>query len=199
MSPLRILVPAVIACLQRVRVLSLGSVAGAFGNVELTLAWGKAQLQFNHTPGMSVRDVVDDVCDALSAAGDRGCLDSVLHQILAQELRYFNERDGKNLTWDQRPPRFLSDSDAGAYTQGQAEVLDVYRDDSQTQYYRPYDQPSIEVLIARARSLLPGTNYRDIDALIYDSLANGELSALSGAHVAVIGSVMPWSVFQSQK
>lgn len=172
--------------------LSLGSVAGAFGHTLVTLVWGESRLQLNHTPGVSVKDVADDVCDAFSAAGDSGCVDAALQQLLEQELRYFNERDGKNLTWEDRPPRFLHDESANAYTQGRAEVLDVYRDDSQTQYYRPYDAPSIDVLVARARSLLPGTNYRDIDALIYHALAKGELSALSGARVAVIGSVMPW-------
>jgi hypothetical protein len=154
--------------------------------------WGQTRLQLNHTPGVGAKDVADDACDTLAASDDSGCFIAVLDQLLAQELRYFNERDGKNLTWDERPLRFLSDAAAADYTQGQAELLDVYRDDSQTQYYRPYDEPSINVLIARARSLLPGTNYRDIDTLIYDALAKGELSAIKNARVAVIGSVVPW-------
>ena len=174
------------------RVLSLGSVAGAFGQTEVALKWGSLRLQLNHTPGMAVRDVADDVCDAFAAADDESCLQYVLDQLLLQELRYFNARDGKNLTWGERPPRFLRDDAAGEYTQGHAEVLDVYRDDSQTQYYRPYDEASINVLIGRARRLLPGTNYRDIDALIYDALVKGQVTGLKGARVAVIGSVMPW-------
>ena len=134
------------------------------------------------------------MCEVVAADDDEACVASLKDQILQQELHYFNLRDGKNLTWQQRPLRFLSDEAAVEYTQGVAEVLDMYRDDSQTQYYRPYDAASINVLINRAASLLPGTNYRDVDDLIYNALAKGELSCLKGAQVAVLGSVMPWSV-----
>jgi hypothetical protein len=179
---------------QRLRVLSLASAAGAFGQTELILVWGSARLQVNYTPGIGIKDAAEDVCDMLAADDDQACVASVKDQILQQELHYFNLRDGKNLTWQQRPLRFLSDEAAVEYTQGFAEVLDLYRDDSQTQYYRPYDAASINVLIHRAGSLLPGTNYRDVDDLIYNALAKGELNCLKGAQVAVIGSVMPWSV-----
>ena len=172
--------------------MSLASAAGAFGETEVTLEWGAAALRMNYTPGMGVKDTAEDVCYELGGGG--GCFDSLLEQLLQQELQFFNARDGKDLTWQQRPLRFLSEDAAAEYTHGHAEVLDVYRDDSQTQYYRPYDAASINVLIDRARDLLPGTNYRDIDALLYEALAKGQLHSLTGAHVAVIGSVMPWSV-----
>ena len=187
-----ILPRVVISLFQRLRVLSLASAAGAFGQTELILVWGSARLQVNYTPGVGIRDTAEDVCDVMAADDDEACVASLKEQILQQELHYFNLRDGKNLTWQQRPLRFLSDEAAVEYTQGVAEVLDVYRDDSQTQYYRPYDAASINVLINRAGNLLPGTNYRDVDALIYKALAKGELNCLKGAQVAVIGSVMPW-------
>ena len=118
--------------------------------------WGGARLQVNYTPGIGIKDAAEDVCDMLAADNDQACVAAVKDQILQQELHYFNLRDGKNLTWQQRPLRFLSDEAAVEYTQGFAEVLDLYRDDSQTQYYRPYDAASINVLIHRAGSLLPG-------------------------------------------
>ncbi len=177
--------------------LSRASAAGAFGQTELSLVWKTARLHVNYTPGIGIKDTAEDICDEEMAARDDealACIASVKDQILLQELQYFNARDGKNLTWQQRPVRFLSDETAADYTRGFAEVLDVYRDDSQTQYYRPYDAASINVLISRAGSMLPGTNYPDVDALIYNALAKGELNCLKGAQVAVIGSVMPWSV-----
>ena len=141
----------------------------------------------------AARDTADDVCHELRARD--GCFDFLLQQLLQQELQYFNARDGKDLTWQQRPLRFLSEAAAAEYTLGHAaELLDVYRDDSQTQYYRPYDAASINVLIERARHRLPGTNYRDIDALLYQALADGHVHVLAGARVAVVGSVMPWLV-----
>jgi hypothetical protein len=146
----------------------------------------------NYTPGMGIREVAEDVCEELAGVDDGGCFASLLEQLLLQELQYFNARDSKNLTWQQRPVRFLDSDVAEAYTRGFAEVLDAYRDDSHTQYYRTYDEASINVLVNRASSLLPGTNYRDIDALIYHALANGELEIMRNARVAVIGSVMPW-------
>lgn len=158
--------------------------------------WGSTKLHMNYTPGMGIRDTVEDACDALAAADETGCLSSLLQQLLLQELHYFNERDGKTLTWEQRPLRFLSDDAAVDYTEGRAEVLDLYRDDSQTHYYRPYDAAAINVLIARAKSLLPGTNYPDVDALIYEALAEGDVNSIIGARVAVMGSVMPWWVFR---
>lgn len=149
-------------------------------------------MNLNHTPGVGTQDVAEDACDALAAYDQNACVSSVLQQLLEHELGYFNARDGKNLSWLQRPLRFLSDDAAAEYTQSVAEVLDVYRDDSQTQYYRPYDAAAIDVLISRASSRLPGTNYPDIDALLYDALSKGELDGMRGASVAVMGSVMPW-------
>ncbi len=178
--------------MQRLRVLSLASAVGAFGQTQVTLEWGSGKLLMNYTPGVGVRDTAEDACDAFAARDETGCFESLLDQLLLQELQYFNARDGKVLTWQQRPLRFLSDHAAVEYTQGHAEVLDVYRDDSQTQYYRPYDAAAIDVLAARAGSRLPGTNYPDIDALIYHALAQGDLRGIEGAQVAVMGSVMPW-------
>ena len=149
-------------------------------------------MHLNHTPGVGVKDVAEDACDALAADDHDLCTGAVLEQLLQHELSYYNARDGKNLSWLQRPPRFLSDNTAAEYTVSVAEVLDVYRDDSQTQYYRPYDAAAIDVLVSRASSRLPGTNYPDIDALLYGALSKGDLDGMRGAHVAVMGSVMPW-------
>jgi hypothetical protein len=176
------------------RVLSLASAVGAFGQTLVTLEWGSGKLHMNYTPGVGIRDTAEDACEAFAARDETGCVNSLLEQLLLQELQYYNARDGKVLTWQQRPLRFLSEEAAVEYTHGLAEMLDVYRDDSQTQYYRPYDAAAIDVLAARAGNLLPGTNYPDIDALIYQALAQGDLRGIQGAHVAVMGSVMPWWV-----
>ena len=87
----------VISFFQRLRVLSLASAAGAFGQTELILVWGSARLQVNYTPGIGIRDTAEDVCEVVAADDDEACAASLKDQILQQELHYFNLRDGKNL------------------------------------------------------------------------------------------------------
>mmetsp|Transcript_24777 Transcript_24777/g.58535 ORF Transcript_24777/g.58535 Transcript_24777/m.58535 type:complete len:265 (-) Transcript_24777:1007-1801(-) len=92
-----------------------------------------------------------------------------------------------------RPPRELPEEMWDAYTLDLAvPVLHKYRDESHATFYEPMSRAEMDILIAHARGKRQGTNYPQVDNLLYSLQDQGALDFMAGETVVIMGSAFPW-------
>ena len=152
----------------------LASVPGSYSsNVELVrfshkgvvgqALWSEAGADFQPT--------INDVCSRFKRhnAYD-ACAATLREAILAADLKLWNARDGKELTWDQRPPRLMPAHLESNFTLGGGiQHLRSYTDQSQEgcDIHRPYSSEEITELVETARARRYGPSYPHVDLNIF--------------------------------
>ena len=101
-----------------------------------------------------------------------------------------------------RPPRYMPEALQDGYLNEVGAGLEYYYfDDSYASYYSYYGQEQLEALARLVRRRRPGTNYADVDRILYSLLDSSQTALpterslqewMTGAAVVVVGSVVPW-------
>lgn len=128
--------------------------------VTVDAAWNDAGADFQHS--------IDDVCSRFEAFDS--CASALLDDLLAADLRLWNARDGKNLTWAQRPPRLMPEHLRDRFTRsGTIQQLHSYTDQSQPncEIHQAYSGDEIDAFIDRVRARAYGPSYPEVDYYIY--------------------------------
>jgi hypothetical protein len=98
------------------------------------------------------------------------CAGALLDELLAADLKLWNARDGKNLTWQQRPPRLMPSHLQENFTlAGAIQVLQSYTDQSQPgcEIHQSYSSDDIALFVDQARANRYGPSYPEVDFHIY--------------------------------
>lgn len=121
--------------------------------------------------GADFQPAINDACSQFQAQdAHEDCAKSLLDDLLAADLRLWNARDGKNLTWQQRPLRLMPAHLQERFTHaGQIQHLRSYTDQSQPgcDIHQPYASGDIAVFIETARAARYGPSYPEVDFHIY--------------------------------
>jgi hypothetical protein len=128
--------------------------------VSVDAAWNDAGADFQQS--------IDDVCSHFEAFDS--CASALLDDLLAADLRLWNARDGKNLTWAQRPPRLMPEHLRDRFTRsGTIQQLHSYTDQSQPncEIHQAYSGDEIDGFIDRVRARAYGPSYPEVDFYIY--------------------------------
>lgn len=128
--------------------------------VSVDTAWNEAGADFQQS--------LDDVCSHFEAFDS--CASALLDHLLAADLRLWNARDGKNLTWAQRPPRLMPEHMRDRFTRsGTIQQLQSYTDQSQPncEIHQAYSGDEIDGFINRVRARAYGPSYPEVDFYIY--------------------------------
>ena len=150
---------SMLACVPRACSSNGEVVRFAHNGVSGEALWSEAGADFQPT--------ISDVCSKFERhnAYD-ACAATVREAILAADLKLWNARDGKELTWEQRPPRVMPAHLEGNFTLGGSiQHLRSYTDQSQAgcDIHRPYDSDEIASLVDTARAHRHGPSYPHVD------------------------------------
>jgi hypothetical protein len=163
--------------------------------------------------GADFQPTIDAACSQFAAFDS--CATALLDALIAADLRLWNARDGKNLTWQQRPPRLMPQHLQDKFTLGGAvDQLQSYTDQSQPgcEIHQEYSSDDIAAFIDKVRSRAYGPSYPEVDYHIYRRKPNarafvnhsimyvtchavaesGSLGVFLDARVIVFGSIRPW-------
>jgi hypothetical protein len=134
----------------------------------VTMLWSQA--------GADFEPHISSACTSMISAASRDqCSSALRHLFLAADLKLWNAIDGRNLTWQQRPPRELPGHLQNRFTMGGSlEHLRAYRCDSHS-YRVAYSTDDITALIDKARARNAGTAYPQIDIRLFSSTAPSPL------------------------
>lgn len=132
--------------------------------VNATISWSQA--------GADFEPHISSACDSMISVESRDDCSSALRELfLAADLKLWNAIDGRNLTWQQRPPRELPEHLLRDFTMGgRVQHLHGYRSDAHS-YRVAYSADDIAALIDNARARNVGAAYPQIDIRLFSSAA----------------------------
>jgi hypothetical protein len=131
--------------------------------VSVSAPWNEA--------GGDFQPAIEKACSQFQAhSAYENCAKILLNDLLAADLRLWNARDGKNLTWLQRPLRLMPTHLQDRFThEGKIQHLRSYTDQSQPgcDIHQPYASDDIELFIETVRAQRYGPSYPEVDFHIY--------------------------------